>query len=105
MMTPDLAEPMPLSQLILIPSKQRQKMKCPPTCSSVKSGAVAGDWLILLPATPHFPLIPSNGFMPIIQERNGLRRAFLVSFQVSLHSRSALDTAVVLMELNFAPNN
>ena len=80
-MTPDLAEPMPLSQLILIPSKQRQKMKCPPTCSSVKSGAVAGDWLILLPATPHFPLIPSNGFMPIIQERNGLRRAFLVSFE------------------------
>ena len=88
MMTLDLAKPAPLPQLVLIrgliPSKQRRKTQCPPTCNSVKSGAVAGGWLILLPATPHFPLIPSNGFIPIIWERNGLRRAFLVSFQVSL---------------------
>ena len=30
---------------------------------------------------PCFPLLQSNGFMPIIQERKGLRRAFLVIFE------------------------
>ena len=59
--------------------KQRGK-----PCHRLESCAMAVQWLILRSATPHFPLIPSNELMPIILERNVLRRAFLVSFRVSL---------------------
>ena len=87
-MMPDLAEPVPLSQLVLIrgliPSKQRQKTKCPPTCSSVKTSAMAGDWQILRPLPPHLPLIPSNEFMPEIQGKKRAPTGLPSRFQVSL---------------------
>ena len=80
------------SQLVLIrgliPSKQRQKTKCPPTCSSVKTSAMAGDWQILRPLPPHLPLIPSNEFMPEIQGKKRAPTGLPSRFQVSLGQRS-----------------
>ena len=93
-MIPDLAELVPLSQLILIrgliPSKQRQKTKCPPTCSSVKTSAMAGDWQILRPLPPHLPLIPSNEFMPEIQGKKRAPTGLPSRFQVSLELTALL---------------
>ena len=45
------------------------------------SRTMNGDLLNLRPPPPHLPLIQSNEFMPIILERKGLRRTFLVDFK------------------------
>ena len=45
---------------------------------------MAVQWLILRPATPHLPLIPSNGFMPEIQGKKRAPTGLPSRFQVFL---------------------
>ena len=56
--------------------------------SRLESSAMAVQWLILRPATPHLPLIPSNGFMPEIQGKKRAPTGLPSRFQVSLDGMS-----------------
>ena len=59
---------------------------------------MAVQWLILRPATPHLPLIPSNGFVPEIQGKKRAPTGLPSRFQVSLHPMRRVVTMLAFSD-------